>query len=110
MAGWQRSRRRPPRPQDDDFDDVDENHDDNDGEDDYDHRGAVENEYRRERRVGMLPGTVGQHNDSVCGGGDGGMAKGGRSDFCGIPQRGPGENGQTVTRQRYCSGGGDDGA
>ena len=24
----------------------------------------------------MLPGTVQQHNDSVCGGGDGGVAKG----------------------------------
>ena len=47
----------------------------------------------------ILPGTVRHHNDSVCGGGDGGVAKGGRADFCGIPQRGPVENGQTVTRQ-----------
>ena len=42
MAEWQRSIRRPPRPQDDDVDDVDEHRNDNDGDDNNDHRGAVE--------------------------------------------------------------------
>ena len=42
MAGWQRSTRRPPRPQDYDGDDVDEHRDENDGNDDDDHYGAVE--------------------------------------------------------------------
>ena len=42
MAGWQRSIRRPPHPQDDDRDVVDKNRDDDDGDDNDDHRGAVE--------------------------------------------------------------------
>ena len=54
----------------------------------------------------VLPGTVPQHNDSVCGGGDGGVAKGGRADFCGRPQRGPKGNRRTVTGQVYRIGGG----
>ena len=42
---WQRSMRRPPRPQDNERDDVDEHRndkDDDDGDDDDDHLGAVE--------------------------------------------------------------------
>ena len=42
MEGWQRSTRRPPRPQDNDRDDVDENRDDDDYDNDNNHRGAVE--------------------------------------------------------------------
>ena len=55
----------------------------------------------------MLPGTVQQHNDLVCGCSDGGVAKGGRADFCGRPKHGPGENGQRGTGKVDCSGGGD---
>ena len=58
----------------------------------------------------MLPGTVQQHNDLVCGGGDGGLAKGGRADFCGRPQRAPVEKGWAFTGQGDCCGGGDGGS
>ena len=58
----------------------------------------------------ILPGTVRQHNDSVCGGGNGEVAKGGRADFCGRPKRGRGENRRTGTGKKDCSGGGDGGA
>ena len=44
VAGWQRSIRRPPRPEDDNCNNVNENRngDDDDDDDDDDHRGAVE--------------------------------------------------------------------
>ena len=42
MAGWQRSIRRPPRPQDNDRGNVDEHRNDDNGDDDNDHQGAVE--------------------------------------------------------------------
>ena len=41
------------------------------------------NECRKERQGRLLPGTVQQHNDSVCGGGNGVVANGGRADFTG---------------------------
>ena len=41
------------------------------------------NEYRKELQGQLLPGTVWQHNDSVCCDGDGVVANGGRADFCG---------------------------
>ena len=41
------------------------------------------NERRKERLGWLLPGTVWQHNDSVCGGGNGVVANGGRADFTG---------------------------
>ena len=58
----------------------------------------------------MLHGTVRQHNNSVCGGGDGGVAKGGRANFRGRPQHGPVENGRTGTGQVDFSGVADGGA
>ena len=48
------------------------------------------NERRRDQQGQLLPSTVRQDNNSVCDGGDGIMVNGGRSDFCGRPQRGPG--------------------
>ena len=41
MAGWQRSLRRPPCPQEDDHNDVDKNRKDDNSNNDDDHRGAV---------------------------------------------------------------------
>ena len=67
-------------------------------------------ERRRKQRGQLLPGTVWQHNDLVCGGGDGVVSNGGRADFCGRPQCGPGENGRTVTWQGDCSVGGNGGS
>ena len=57
----------------------------------------------------MVPGTVLQHNYLVHWGGYGGVAKGGRDDFCERIQLEPGENGRTVTGQGDWCGGGDGG-
>ena len=52
------------------------------------------NKHSREQRCQLLPGTVWQNNDSVCGGSDGVVNNGGRDDFYGRPQRWPWENGR----------------
>ena len=78
VAGWQRSIRRPPCPEDDDRNVVDEHRDNDDNDDDEEHRGAVEtiageidgadcylalggrNDHRRKRQGWLLPGTISQ--------------------------------------------------
>ena len=50
---------------------------------------------RREQRGRLLPGTVCLQNILVCGGSDGVVANGGRSNCCGRSQQGPAENGQS---------------
>ena len=62
------------------------------------------NDRRRERRGQLLPGTVCQKNDLVCGGSDGVVANGGRSDYCGRSQQGPSENGQSGGGDGWASG------
>ena len=76
VAGWQRSIKRPPCPEDDNCDNGDEHCDEDNGEDNNDHHRAVEtiaverdgadcylvlggrNDSRRDRRVQLLPDTA----------------------------------------------------
>ena len=122
VTGWQWSIRRPPSPKDNDRKEVDKHRDDDDDDNDDEHREAMEtitgesdradcylalggrNDHRREQQGWLLPGTVCQHNNSVCGGSDGVVANGGRVDFCGRSQRVPSENGRSGDGDGWASG------
>ena len=66
----------PPRSQDNEHDDVDKHFNDDNGDDDDDQSRGGRNERGRKQQGWLLPGTVRQHNNLVCGGVNGVMANG----------------------------------